>query len=150
MIDNRYLFESSPDLLTFEFDSIGPKGIITKVVRYTEINIHGYYNLGFGDKDSYSGFISDLTVTNNNDSQKVLATVARTLYLFTERYPTAIVLATGSTLARTRLYRIGISNNLADVEQDFAVLGLKDSEWEPFRKNVPYHSFAIRRKTVSL
>jgi hypothetical protein len=31
MIDNRYLLESSPDLLTFEFDSIGPKGSITKV-----------------------------------------------------------------------------------------------------------------------
>ena len=86
MIDNRYLFESSPDLLTFDFDSIGPKGTITKVVRYREINVHGYYNLGFGDKDIQSGFISDLTVTNNNDSQKVLAPVARTLYLFTERY----------------------------------------------------------------
>jgi hypothetical protein len=150
MINNRYLFESSPDFLTFEFDSIGPKGTITKVVRYTEINVHGYYNLGFGDKDPQSNFISDLTVTNNSDSQKVLATVARTLYLFTERYPNAVVLATGSTLARTRLYRIGITNNLAAIEQDFVVLGLTDSEWEPFRKNVTYHSFAIRRKIVNL
>ncbi|MBC7641942.1 MAG: hypothetical protein H7174_06325 [Flavobacterium sp.] len=150
MIDNRYLFESSPDLLTFEFESIGPKGIITKVVRYTEINVHGYYNLGFGDKDPQSSFISDLTVTNNNDSQKVLATVARTLYLFAERYPDSVVLATGSILARTRLYRIGITNNLAEIEQDFAVLGLTDSVWEPFRKNVTYHSFAVRRKFVNL
>lgn len=93
---NRYLFESSPDFLTFEFESIGPKGTITKVIRYTEINVYGYYNLGFGAKDPQSNFISDLTVTNNNDSQKVLATVVRTLYLFTERYPNAVVLATGS------------------------------------------------------
>ncbi|MBX2921620.1 MAG: hypothetical protein KF746_05435 [Chitinophagaceae bacterium] len=150
MIDNRYSFESSPDLLTFEFDSIGPKGAITKVVRYTEINVHGYYNLGFGDKDIQSGFISDLTVTNNNDSQKVLATVARTLYLFTERYPDAVVLATGSTIARTRLYRMGITNNLADIEKDFVVLGLTDNQWESFRKNVTYHSFAVRRKSVNL
>ncbi|MEO8416824.1 MAG: hypothetical protein ABI472_24380 [Ginsengibacter sp.] len=146
MIDNRYLFESSPDLLTFEFDSIGPKGTITKVVRYKEINVRGFYNLGFGDKDPKSGYISDLTVTDNNDSQKVLATVARTLYLFTERYPNAVVLATGSTLARTRLYRIGIANNLADIEQDFLVQGLTEGDWEPFRKNVTYHSFAVRRK----
>jgi hypothetical protein len=57
MIYNCYLFESSPDLLTFEFDSIGPKGIVTKVVRYTEINIHGYYNLGFGDKDPHRALL---------------------------------------------------------------------------------------------
>ncbi len=87
MIDNRYQFESSPDLLTFEFDSVGPKGIVTKVVHYTEINVKGFFNLGFGDKEPQSGYISDLTVTNNNDSQKVLATVARTLYLFTEGIP---------------------------------------------------------------
>lgn len=150
MINDRYLFESSPDLLTFEFESIGPKGKVIKVVRYKEINVHGYYNLGFGDKDPQSNFISDLTVTNNNDSQKVLATVARTLYLFTERYPDAIVFATGSTLARTRLYRIGIANNLADIEKDFFVLGLTDNEWEPFRKSVTYHSFAVRRKFINL
>ena len=150
MIENRYLLESSPDLLTFEFNSIGPKGTISKVVRYTEINVHGYYNLGFGDKDPQSSFISDITVTNNNDSQKVLSTVARTLYLFTERYPNVIVLATGSSLTRTRLYRMGITSNLAEIEQDFVVLGLTDSKWEPFRRNVTYHSFAIRRKFVNL
>lgn len=150
MLKNRYQFESSPDLMTFEFDSVGPKGIITKVVRYTEINVHRYYNLGFGDKDAQSGFISDLTVTNNNDSQKVLATVAKTLYLFTEGYPEAVVIATGSTLARTRLYRIGITNNLADIEKDFVLLGLTNSEWEPFRKNVTYYAFAIRRKLLNL
>ena len=147
MIDNRYQFESSPDLSTFEFDSIGPKGVITKVVNYTEINVKGFFNLGFGDKDPQSGYISDLTVTNNNDSQKVLATVARTLYLFTERYPKAIVLATGSTFARTRLYRIGIANNLTAIEQDFIILGLTETNWEPFRTNVTYHAFSVRRKS---
>lgn len=146
MIDNRYPFESSPDLLTFEFVSIGTKGTVIKVVLYKEINVRGFYNLGFGDKDPNTGYISDLTVTNNNDSQKVLATVARTLYLFTERYPNAVVLATGSTLARTRLYRIGIANNLADIEKDFVVLGLTEDNWEPFHKNIIYHSFAVRRK----
>jgi hypothetical protein len=147
MINNGYQLESSPDLLTFEFDSVGPKGIVTKVVRYTEINIKGFFNLGFGDKDPLSGYISDLTVTNNNDGQKVLATVARTLYLFTERYPQAVVLATGSTVVRTRLYRIGIANNLTAIEKDFVVLGLTDTDWERFRKNITYHAFSVRRKS---
>lgn len=147
MLESRYIFDISPDVLTFEFESVGPKGTVAKVVRYTEINVRNIYNLGFGDKDPQSGYIDDLSITNNNDSQKVLATVARTLYVFTEQYPDAIVFATGSTVARTRLYRMGITNNLAAIEQDFDIFGLTtDEEWEPFRKNVTYHGFSVRRK----
>jgi hypothetical protein len=145
MLDNRYHIDSSPDFLDFEFVSIGPKGAITKVVRYREINVKGYYNLGFGDKDPALGFINDLSVTNNNNSKKVLATVARTLYLFTDHYPEAVVIASGSTVARTRLYRMGITNNLQEVQKDFVVLGLTDKGWEPFQKSITYHAFSVRR-----
>lgn len=70
ILDDHYQVETSPDLQTFEFISVGPKGDVTKVVRYSEINIKSFYNLGFGDKDPITNYISDLTVTNNNDSQK--------------------------------------------------------------------------------
>lgn len=146
MIDDRYQVKTSPEVETFEFDSVGPRGIVRKVVRYTEINIKGFYNLGFGDKDPLTGFISDLTVTNNNGSKKVLATVAATLYAFTDSHPGATIIATGSTKARTRLYRIGISNNLTAIEQDFVVLGLTEADWELFRRNVTYGAFLVRRK----
>ena len=39
--------------------------------------------MGFGDKDLATGDINDLVVTDNKDSQKVLATVAFTVYTFT-------------------------------------------------------------------
>jgi len=146
MIDDRYDVRTSPDVEAFEFDSIGPRGTVRKVVRYTEINIKNFYNLGFGDKDPLTGFISDLSVTNNNDSKKVLATVAATLYAFTDSHPRATIIATGSTEARTRLYRIGISNNLTAIEQDFIILGLTETDWEAFRKNVTYGAFLVRRK----
>jgi hypothetical protein len=146
MIDDRYDVRVSPDIESFQFDSVGARGTIRKVVRYTEINIKGFYNLGFGDKDPLTGFLSDLTVTNNNDSKKVLATVAATLYAFTDTHPGATIIATGSTEARTRLYRMGISNNLAAIEKDFIVLGLTETDWEPFRKNVTYGAFLVRRK----
>ena len=146
MFDNYYNVDTSPDFQIFEFVSIGQKGNITKVVRYSEINVKGFYNLGFGDKDPTTGFLSDLTVTNNGDSQKVLATVAATLYAFTENYPEATVIATGSTQARTRLYRMGITNNLKAIEKDFVVLGLTETDWEPFRKNMTYGAFLVRRK----
>lgn len=146
MLDNCYHIDSSPDFLNFEFVSVGPKGAVTKVVQYREINVKGIYNLGFGDKEWGTGFLNDLSVTNNSDSQKVLATVARTLYLFTGYYPEAVVIASGSTYARTRLYRMGITNNLNAIEKDFVVLGLTDTDWEHFRKRVTYHAFSVRRK----
>jgi hypothetical protein len=146
MLKERYDIETSTDTRTFEFISVGPKGEITKVVRYSEINIKGYYNLGFGDKDPITGYLSDVIVTNNGDSQKVLASVAATLYVFTDKNPEAVVIATGSTEARTRLYRMGITNNIREVENDFIIMGLTEKGWENFRKNVTYGAFLIKRK----
>ena len=146
MLGNYYDISTSQDFQTFEFVSIGQKGNITKVVRYSEISIKGYYNLGFGDTDPITGLLSDLTVTNNGDSQKVLATVAATLYAFTDNYPGVTVIATGSTQARTRLYRMGITNNLKDIEKDFFIFGLTEKGWEPFHKNIHYGAFLVRRK----
>ncbi len=100
MLDKRYHIDSSPDFLDFEFVSVGPKGAITKVVRNREINVKGFYNLGFGDKNPDLDYINDLNVTNNSDSKKVLATVARTLYLFTDHYPGSVVIASGSTIVQ--------------------------------------------------
>lgn len=147
MLENYYKVDASPDFKTFEFESIGYKGRIKKVVLYSEINVKGFYNLGFGDKDPVTGFVSDLMVTNNGDSQKVLATVAATLFVFTSYYPEATVIATGSSQARTRLYRMGITNKLKEIEKDFTIFGLADTNWEPFRKDRNYGAFLVRRKT---
>ena len=147
MQEDRYRVETSFDLTTFEFVSEGPKGRIEKVVVYSEINLKDVYNLAFGDKDPISGFLNDLTVTNNGDSQKVLATVAATLYAFTEERIKATIVATGSTAARTRLYRMGITNNLESIKDDFEVFGLTENKkWEAFRKNITYGAFLVRRK----
>ncbi len=76
-----------------------------------------------------------------------MATVAATLYVFTEEKPTATIIATGSTNARTRLYRMGITNNLESIKNDFDVFGLiEDKKWEAFRKNITYGAFLVRRK----
>ncbi len=146
MLENCYKVDISDNYEIFEFISEGPRGSVTKVVKYTEINIKGYYNLGFGDKDPLTSQINDLAVTNNEDSQKVLSTVAATIYVFTGLHPDSTIIATGSTQARTRLYQMGISNNLDTVNKDFIVFGLVNEEWEPFRKKVTYDAFLVRRK----
>ena len=81
-------------------------------------------------------------------SQKVLATVAATLFVFTDHYPEASVIAIGSTLARTRLYRIGITNNLEAIEKAFTIFGLKNNSWHKFSKGVEYNAFLVKRKNL--
>ena len=117
---DKYQLKAERSLMVFEFVSEGPKGKIKKIVQYSETNLKGFYNLGFGDKDHLTGEINDSIITNNDDSQKVLATVASTVYAFMEKYPEAWIYATGLTRARTRLYRMGIANNLAIIKKRFS------------------------------
>ena len=119
----KYLYKSEEGLTFFEFFSEGPKGRIKKVVQYSETSTKNVFNLGFGDFNETTNSIDDLSVTNNGDSLKVLATVASTVYAFTEKHPEAWIFATGSTIVRTRLYRMGITNNLAKITEDFKVYG---------------------------
>lgn len=143
---DKYQLESDRKLLLFEFVSVGPKGRIKKIIQYTETNLKDYYNLAFGDKSEETGAIDDSVVTNNGDSQQVLATVASTVYAFTEKHPNAWIYARGSNNVRTRLYRIGITNNLLEIKKDFEVFGLKDDQWHEFRKETEYKAFLIKRK----
>lgn len=142
----KYPLSSSDKLMTFEFISEGPKGVINKLVRYQKTNVKDVYNLAFGDKDQLTGDIDDRIISNNGDSEKVLATVVASVYAFTDKYPHAWIYATGSTKSRTRLYRMGIAKFLSEVENDFDVLGERNDDWEEFKKNVEYEGFLVRRK----
>jgi hypothetical protein len=132
--------------MVFEFISQGPKGQIPKLVKYSETNLKDMYNLAFGDKDSKTGNINDTVISNNGDSDMILATVVSTVYAFTDKYPDSWVFATGSTKARTRLYRMGITKYITEIKKDFQVFGLRDDEWEKFEKEVEYEAFLVKRK----
>jgi hypothetical protein len=80
------------------------------------------------------------------DSLKVLATVASSVYAFTAKGPEAWVFAAGSTDVRTRLYRMGLTNNLAEISKDFNVYGLKEDQWEDFLIGDDYEAFLVKRK----
>jgi len=144
----KYLYRSEGEFLYYEFISEGPKGSVRKIVEYTETGTKDVYNLGFGDHDEETGNINDLSVTNNGDSLKVLATVASTVYAFTEKHPGAWILATGSTAVRTRLYRMGITNNLAEITVDFKVYGYTTKgTWEEFVVGEDYEAFLLTKKS---
>ncbi len=142
----KYDYVAESQLMHFEFTSIGPKGEIKKIVEYSETSLTNVFNLAFGDYDENVGGINDKIVTNNGDSEKVLATVASTVYAFTGRYPDSWIYATGSTGVRTRLYRMGLTNNLTEIAEDFYVYGLKNEQWEEFVSGEDYEAFLVTRK----
>ena len=141
----RYSYKINDNFLDYEFISSGPKGEIKKVVRFTQITPH-LFNLGFGDFDEEMDAINDLIVTNNNDSRKVLATVASVVQDFTLKNNRAWIGAKGSTVSRTRLYRMGIANNWEEVSSEFFVFGLQKGNWQPFKLQNQYDAFLIHRR----
>ena len=143
---DRYELAAEASLMVFEFVSEGPRGKIRKLVQFNETNLKGFYNLAFGDLDVVTGEINDSIVSNNNDSDKVLATVVATVYAFTEKYPESWIYATGSTKSRTRLYRIGLTKYWAEIVKDFELYGERLGEWEIINKDVEYKAFLVQRK----
>ena len=129
----------------YQFFSDGPTGIVKKVVSYE--CIHGnLFNLGFGDWNEELNDIDDSIRTNNGDRDQVLATVAGTAVDFTDKFPDALIYTEGSTPARTRLYQMGISNNLEEISQDFEIEGHINKTWELFRRGRNYDAFLAKRK----
>jgi hypothetical protein len=140
----KYELKSGEKLEVFEFTSTGPKGRITKIVQYTPTNYKDLYNLGFGDKNLNTGELDDSIISNNGDSDKVLATVVSTLFAFFEQHKNAWVYATGSTKSRTRLYRMGITKYIHEIESEFEIYGELEDDWEKFKKDTEYEGFIIK------
>ncbi|MEJ7738004.1 MAG: hypothetical protein WKF97_11295 [Chitinophagaceae bacterium] len=76
----KYQLKAGQELLSYEFINEGPKGLIYKLIQFTVVNRNQVYNHAFGDKDSKTGEIDDLIVSNNGNSEKVLATVTGAVY----------------------------------------------------------------------
>src|SRR5687768_1095395 len=105
----------SSDALEYKFFSSGPKGQICIVVQFVKTDSPDIYNLAFGNLLP-DGDIDDLVKNNNNDRNKILATIAAAVYEFTAKYPGKRIYFTGSTPERTRLYRMALSLNLDELD----------------------------------
>lgn len=143
---DRYQLKAEDTFMVFDFVSDGPKGHIPKLIKFSETNLKNLFTLAFGDKDVKTGDINDLSISNNGDGEKVLATVAASVYVFTEQFPSSMVYATGSTKSRTRLYRMGITKYLDEFLKNFEIYGLRNDTWEDFEKETEYEAFLVKRK----
>lgn len=141
----KYLFISKDNHQAFAFNSCGPKGTIKKVVLFSQINEwdENIYNLSFGDWDEIKQEIDDKVISNNGDREKVLATVAATVLEFSKHFPKTLIYVKGSTESRTRLYQIGISNYLGEINEFFDIYGFRNGDLEKFRTGRTYEAFFI-------
>ncbi|MGB3849024.1 MAG: hypothetical protein WA958_03595 [Tunicatimonas sp.] len=145
MKTEKYPLKAEKSATTFEFISEGRKGTIRKLIQFQETNEPNLYNLAFGDKVGETE-IDDLAISNNGDSEKVLATVVAALYAFFDKHPAAFVYATGSTKARTRLYRMGITKHYDEMIEDFYLYGQIGDEFPLFKISKEYDGFLAQRK----
>jgi hypothetical protein len=130
----------------YEFVSDGPKGKVTKQILFIEYYRQpNVYILEFGDVND-DGKINNLVVTNNGDTQKILATVAFSVLKVLEAHPDKWVVFTGSTRSRTRLYRMGISKNLEEIKSEIDVFGFVANEWRAFEAGTDYEAYIVRKK----
>ncbi|MDR3695784.1 DUF6934 family protein [Mucilaginibacter sp.] len=143
----RYDYVPNEEFTDYEFYSEGPNGQIKKMITFTVAQEKPVliYNLAFGDVDDKGG-INDAVTSNNDDRDKVLATVAHSINDFCYRHGNHLIFAQGSDAVRTRLYQMGISRNLDEINKEFEIKGLTNKGWEPFKKNVNYNAFLTNRK----
>lgn len=88
----------TPNIFQITFFSIGIKPT-KKIVDYTYLgqdeNIE-IFNLGFGDYNSETDTINDLSTSNNGDSRTVLNTVLNTIPVFFKYHPDKMLMIQGS------------------------------------------------------
>ncbi len=141
-----YPFDASTNRLSFVFESINNGRKITKAVEYVPFPFDKrIYNLAFGDINE-NGELDDLSVSDNQDMEKVLATVIQTIFVFFRTYPDKTLFFTGSTNARTRLYRGAIGRVIDELQEGLLIEGIRNNNRELFQKNVTYEAFLISLK----
>jgi hypothetical protein len=144
----HYSFSSSKNSLEFEFFSHGRNGKVKKLVRFSPQNANGitYFNLGFGDINETTGKINDISVSDNQDTEQILSTIAVIVLEFLQQFQDALIFAKGSTAARTRLYQMGISSNWDRIKLRVTIYGYFAGHWELYQKNRNYEAFLAMSK----
>ncbi len=144
---DKYNYSSDRTFRTYSFLSMGPKGPIRKIAKFTEMS-QNVFNVGFGDYDPVTNDICDTSVSNNQDTDTIMGTLGNIIYDFTNLFLEAAVFITGTNKPRTRLYQMNINKHWDRISPVFEVFGLKTERWESFKKATNYDAFLGHRKGV--
>ncbi len=145
----KYDLYASNDFTQFEFVSNGPNGDIIKLIQFTETDNKSLYQLSFGNKTEDGG-ADYLAISDNKDRDKIINTIIDAIDLFTNRYPFLYVGFSGTTPARTRLYRMVISLTHSKSNINFDVWGINfkhSNKLQTFEPGKDYDIFIIKKKS---
>ncbi len=147
MIDlDKYTYFTNYNGLDYEFESIGPKGIIKKVARFSKMKAVNTYNFGFGDLNEATGEIDDSISSNNADHEKIIGTLGNIITDFLSQKINSQIYIEGTDAYRTRFYQIYLNRYFDELNESFIIFGFKDRGWFNFKKGVNYEAFLGRRK----
>jgi len=133
----------------FTFTSVGKRSI-EKVVDFIPTGSPNVMNLSFGDRLP-DGSIDYVTVSDNGDIRRVLATVVSIINNFTSSRPEVWIYFEGSTVERTRLYNRTLKIYYPIFSKLFEIWGVikmgDDLDSIPFhpRAAIAYFGFLIKR-----
>jgi hypothetical protein len=140
---------ASAEKLEFKFISIGPKGEIEKVVQFGQTDNPEIFNLVMGNVLEH-GAIDVKSINDNKDSLRILGTIEASIYEFTAQYPDRQIFYKGSTMARTRYYRMALTQQFNRISIDFEVFGVLAYGIgfisEPYIAGKEYFGFLLKRK----
>ncbi|MCF0061197.1 hypothetical protein MUK70_18315 [Dyadobacter chenwenxiniae] len=139
-----YEFRVLDEACRFDFLSIGKRNIPKTVIYYKSDN-PAVFSLTLASIKS-DGNLDFQTTSNNGDMKIILATVVQTLKIFLAAYPKAVVVFTGNSPSRTRLYNIIISREIEQVKDYLEVMGFAENYVELFVPNRRYEGFIVSLK----
>jgi hypothetical protein len=150
-MEHSYKIEREENSERFVFNSGEGASLIVKVVSFELVNSENrLYNLSLGDtKDNpwqSSAKVDFMVMSNNKDVFKVFNTVAICVELFLEKNPASIILFSGSTAKRTRIYLKLIERHLGFLQEKFLIKGVLENEFEDFEPNKNYFAIALAKK----
>lgn len=146
MIKETYTFLPSKRKTWFAFQSEGVKGKIVKIVQFSLVN-DGKWNLGFGDWNK--GTVDDHVLTNNQDTMKVIRTIAKIVLDFFTEYPQITLVIEPVDEKRKRFYNLIFQRHYDDMKSQFNIIGLIEKRAEIYSPQKFYDSFEIFRKFES-
>lgn len=143
MINDHYRYLASRNKTQYFFESNGVQGKVMKVILFTYVE-DDLWNLGFGDW--HKGKIDDSVVTNNQDTVKVISTVAKVAYQFFEDFPERRIEIKPVDERRKRLYNYVFQKHFKDIELLFQITGFRNNTPELYTPNNFYDSFILKPK----
>ncbi len=130
--------------------SSGPKGDLLKLVKFSAFpQVADSSNLALGTK---RGEVVDYEeTTNNNDRDKIIATIFYIARMFSYAYPDQKIFIKGRNQITTRLYRGAINHGYDEIIREYFIYGGVYTEingrytFESFIPSKQYDAFLFER-----